>query len=205
MFDSLADKIREDDQKESNSTERIVRWVIISRCFRSRIRRNLLGHTRAAGLSLLGRRNLLHYPFHFSSVLRVRVVGGEEPIQVLVFVQGRVGKAKADLMNSGDRRGKLRPSGVPAEEIIVRGRFSSSRFDESQAGQQPPIQPIAVGGIQKFLNVFARGAARLLKERPQGLNPCIRPIIRRGGWLSPGGGHTPREPTRFLQKPPHHW
>lgn len=30
MFDSLADKIREDDQRESNSAERIVRWVIIS-------------------------------------------------------------------------------------------------------------------------------------------------------------------------------
>jgi hypothetical protein len=30
MFDSLADKIREDDQKESNSTERIIRWVIIA-------------------------------------------------------------------------------------------------------------------------------------------------------------------------------
>ncbi len=30
MFDSLADKIREDDQKESNPTERIVRWVIIA-------------------------------------------------------------------------------------------------------------------------------------------------------------------------------
>jgi len=29
MFDSLADRIREDDQKESNSTERIVRWVIV--------------------------------------------------------------------------------------------------------------------------------------------------------------------------------
>jgi len=29
MFDSLADRIRADDQKESNSTERIVRWVIV--------------------------------------------------------------------------------------------------------------------------------------------------------------------------------
>jgi hypothetical protein len=30
MFDSLADRIREDDQKNSNPTERIVRWVIVS-------------------------------------------------------------------------------------------------------------------------------------------------------------------------------
>lgn len=30
MFDSLADRIREDDQKESNATERIVRWLIIT-------------------------------------------------------------------------------------------------------------------------------------------------------------------------------
>jgi hypothetical protein len=30
MFDSLADRIREDDHKEVNSTERIVRWVVIA-------------------------------------------------------------------------------------------------------------------------------------------------------------------------------
>ena len=30
MFDSLADRIREDDHKEVNNTERIVRWVAIA-------------------------------------------------------------------------------------------------------------------------------------------------------------------------------
>ena len=30
MFDSLADRIREDDQKEVNSKERIVKWIAIS-------------------------------------------------------------------------------------------------------------------------------------------------------------------------------
>lgn len=30
MFDSLADKIREDDHKEVNQTERIVRWVVVA-------------------------------------------------------------------------------------------------------------------------------------------------------------------------------
>ena len=30
MFDSLADRIREDDHKEVNSTERIIRWVVVA-------------------------------------------------------------------------------------------------------------------------------------------------------------------------------
>ena len=30
MFDSLADRIREDDHKEVNTTERVVRWVVIA-------------------------------------------------------------------------------------------------------------------------------------------------------------------------------
>jgi Ni,Fe-hydrogenase I cytochrome b subunit len=30
MFDSLADRIREDEHKEVNSTERIIRWVAIA-------------------------------------------------------------------------------------------------------------------------------------------------------------------------------
>ncbi|HTX36265.1 MAG TPA: hypothetical protein VME43_14645 [Bryobacteraceae bacterium] len=30
MFDSLADKIREDEHKEVNQTERIVRWVVVA-------------------------------------------------------------------------------------------------------------------------------------------------------------------------------
>jgi hypothetical protein len=30
MFDSLADKMREDAHKEVNTTERIVRWVVIA-------------------------------------------------------------------------------------------------------------------------------------------------------------------------------
>jgi len=30
MFDSLADRIREDEHKEVNNTERIVRWVVIA-------------------------------------------------------------------------------------------------------------------------------------------------------------------------------
>ena len=29
MFDSLADRIREDDHKEVNQTERVVRWVVV--------------------------------------------------------------------------------------------------------------------------------------------------------------------------------
>jgi hypothetical protein len=29
MFDSLADRIREDDRKEVNNTERIIRWVAV--------------------------------------------------------------------------------------------------------------------------------------------------------------------------------
>ena len=30
MFDSLADRIREDEHKEVNNTERAVRWVVIA-------------------------------------------------------------------------------------------------------------------------------------------------------------------------------
>jgi len=30
MFDSLTDRIREDDHQEVNSTERMVRWVLIA-------------------------------------------------------------------------------------------------------------------------------------------------------------------------------
>jgi hypothetical protein len=30
MFDSLADRIREDEHKEVNNTERIIRWVAIT-------------------------------------------------------------------------------------------------------------------------------------------------------------------------------
>jgi hypothetical protein len=30
MFDSLADRIREDEKGQNNPTERIVRWVIVS-------------------------------------------------------------------------------------------------------------------------------------------------------------------------------
>jgi hypothetical protein len=30
MFDSLADRIREDEHKEVNSTERVIRWVVIA-------------------------------------------------------------------------------------------------------------------------------------------------------------------------------
>ncbi len=30
MFDSLADRIREDDHKEVNQTERILRWVLVA-------------------------------------------------------------------------------------------------------------------------------------------------------------------------------
>ena len=30
MFDSLADRIREDERKEVNSTQRIVQWVLIA-------------------------------------------------------------------------------------------------------------------------------------------------------------------------------
>jgi len=29
MFDSLADRIREDQRKEVNSTERVIRWVAV--------------------------------------------------------------------------------------------------------------------------------------------------------------------------------
>jgi len=29
MFDSLADRIREDDQKEVNTTERYIRWAAV--------------------------------------------------------------------------------------------------------------------------------------------------------------------------------
>ncbi len=29
MFDSLADRIRDDEHKEVNQTERIVRWVVV--------------------------------------------------------------------------------------------------------------------------------------------------------------------------------
>jgi hypothetical protein len=30
MFDSLADRIREDDRKEVNNTERYLRWVLVT-------------------------------------------------------------------------------------------------------------------------------------------------------------------------------
>ncbi len=30
MFESLADRIREDEHKEVNSTERIVRWMVVA-------------------------------------------------------------------------------------------------------------------------------------------------------------------------------
>ena len=30
MFDSLADRIREDEHREVNSTERVIRWLLIS-------------------------------------------------------------------------------------------------------------------------------------------------------------------------------
>ena len=30
MFDSLADRIREDEHKEVNNTERFIRWVVIA-------------------------------------------------------------------------------------------------------------------------------------------------------------------------------
>ena len=30
MFDSLADRIREDEHKEVNTTERTIRWVVIA-------------------------------------------------------------------------------------------------------------------------------------------------------------------------------
>lgn len=30
MFDSLADRIREDEHKEVNNTERVIRWVAIT-------------------------------------------------------------------------------------------------------------------------------------------------------------------------------
>jgi Ni,Fe-hydrogenase I cytochrome b subunit len=30
MFDSLADRIREDEHKEVNQTERIIRWVVVA-------------------------------------------------------------------------------------------------------------------------------------------------------------------------------
>ncbi len=30
MFDSLAERIREDEHKEVNQTERIVRWVVVA-------------------------------------------------------------------------------------------------------------------------------------------------------------------------------
>ena len=30
MFDSLADRIKEDEHKEVNQTERIIRWVIVA-------------------------------------------------------------------------------------------------------------------------------------------------------------------------------
>jgi hypothetical protein len=30
MFDSLADKIREDEHKEVNQTERLVRWLVVA-------------------------------------------------------------------------------------------------------------------------------------------------------------------------------
>ena len=29
MFDSLADRIRADEHKETNSTERLVRWLVV--------------------------------------------------------------------------------------------------------------------------------------------------------------------------------
>ena len=30
MFDSLADRIREDEHKEVNNTERVIRWLVIA-------------------------------------------------------------------------------------------------------------------------------------------------------------------------------
>jgi hypothetical protein len=30
MFESLSDRIREDDRKEQNSTERVIRWALIA-------------------------------------------------------------------------------------------------------------------------------------------------------------------------------
>jgi len=30
MFESLADRIREDDHKEVNNTERVIRWVVVA-------------------------------------------------------------------------------------------------------------------------------------------------------------------------------
>ena len=47
MFDSLADKIREDDHKEVNQTERIVRWVAVAVLSICGIRRSLYGHPHA--------------------------------------------------------------------------------------------------------------------------------------------------------------
>ena len=30
MFDSLADRIREDEHKEVNNTERVIRWLVVA-------------------------------------------------------------------------------------------------------------------------------------------------------------------------------
>jgi len=51
-----------------------------------------------------------------------------------------------DAVNNGTED---RPSGIPAENIIVPGGFATSRFDEGDAGQQAPVERIGVGGFQK--------------------------------------------------------
>ena len=79
-----------------------------------------------------------------------------------------MGQAIADGVDTFFRGGEVRASGIPAEEIVVTGELAARRFHEGEAGQQTPIQLIAVGDFQEGRGVLFGGAVGQAEEGAKG-------------------------------------
>src|SRR5271166_873366 len=68
-------------------------------------------------------------------------------------------------------------SAVPAENIIVEGRLAAAGLDNGNARQQPPIQRILIGGVEKDVDILSGRTLILPEERSQQLQARIRRLL----------------------------
>ena len=70
-----------------------------------------------------------------------------------------------DDVNACDDGREPTAAGVPAEDVVIGKNFRSAAFDESDGGEEPPVELLLVGCEEKLGGVLVGGTDPLTKER----------------------------------------
>ena len=94
--------------------------------------------------------DLRHYGFDTSGIVRKAIVSAQFLIERLSFIEPRIGKFLAYVVDPFLDAGKADVTVIPAENIVILVCFTTSRFDEGDAGQKAPIKPIPISGNKEL-------------------------------------------------------